>query len=108
MYEKFDRDRHLIPKGSLIDIKYEDFIQDAMGHMKRIYATLQLEGYEQAEPFFQEYVDSQQSYKPNRHILSSDSVKKVNAYWGHIVDRFGYQKLDPSTAPEEGRVEIPS
>lgn len=107
MYEKFDRDRHLIPEGNLIDVRYEDFIQDPMGHMDRIYATLQLEGYEEARPFLQAYADTQRDYQANRHILSSDFVKKVNAYWGHIVDRFGYQRLDPATAPEEGRVEIP-
>jgi hypothetical protein len=108
MYEKFDRDRHLIPENSLVEVRYEDFIEDPMGHMERIYATLQLDGYEAAKPFLQAYADSQKTYKPNRHFLSSDFVKKVNAYWGHIVDRFGYQKMDPSTAPEEGRVEIPS
>jgi len=107
MYEKFDRDRHLIPEGNLIDVRYEDFIQDPMGHMDRIYATLQLEGYEEARPFLQEYADSQRDYQANRHILSADSVKKVNAYWGHIIDRFGYPEIDPATAPEEGRVEIP-
>jgi hypothetical protein len=108
MYEKFDRDRHLIPDNHLIEIRYEDFIQDPMDHMERIYSTLQLGGYKQARPFFQEYVDSQRSYRPNRHILSADFIEKVNAYWGHIVDRFGYPKIDPSTAPEVGRVEIPS
>jgi hypothetical protein len=108
MYEKFDRDRDLIPESNLVEVKYEDFIQDPMGHMELIYSILQLEGYEEAQPLFQAYADSQVNYKANRHILSADSVRKVNAYWGHIVDRFGYQTLDPSTAPEEGRVEIPT
>ena len=107
MYEKFDRDRHLIPDNHLIEIRYEDFIQEPMGHMERIYAALQLEGYKEAKPFLQEYADSQKTYRPNRHLLSSGFVKKVNAYWGHIVDRFGYHRIDPSTAPEEGRVDIP-
>ena len=87
MYEKFDRDRHLISENNLVEIKYEDFIQDPMEHMERIYKTLQLEGYEEAKPFFQEHVDSQKNYQPNQHLLSSDDVKKVNTYWGHIIDR---------------------
>jgi hypothetical protein len=107
MYEKFDRDRHLIPEHNLVEVKYEEFLQDAMGHMKRIYATLQLDGYAEAEPFFQDYVDSQKDYRPNRHVLSSDFVEKVNTYWGHIVDRFGYRRIDPATAPTEGRIETP-
>jgi hypothetical protein len=107
MYEKFDRDRDLIPEGNLVDVKYEDFIRDPMSHMQRIYATLQLDGYEGAEPLFQEYVRSQRSYKANRHVLGADAVRKVNAYWGRIIERFGYEAIDPATAPEEGRVVIP-
>jgi hypothetical protein len=107
MYEKFDRDRHLIPENNLVNVRYEDFLQDPLGHMERIYATLQLDGYEEAVPFFEEYIETQKDYKANRHILSSDFVEKVNAYWGHIVDRFGYERIDPATAPEVGRVEIP-
>jgi hypothetical protein len=107
MYEKFDRDRHLIPPNHLVEVKYEDFLVDPMGHMERIYATLQLEGWEAAEPLLRAYAESQRDYKPNRHILSADFVEKVNAHWGHIVDRFGYERMDPATAPTEGRVEIP-
>lgn len=107
MYEKFDRDRDLIPEGNLIDIKYEDFIQSPMEHIKKIYSELSIDGYEEAEPFFKEHVASQRTYTPNKHYLGVDFVKKVNTYWGHIVDRLGYTKIDPKDAPEDSRVEIP-
>lgn len=107
MYEKFDRDRDLIPEGNLIDIKYEDFIQDPVSHMKDIYSRLKLDGYEEAAPYFQEYVHTQKSYKPNAHFLGVKFVDLVNSYWGHIIDRFGYKKIDPKSAPKDSRVEIP-
>ena len=78
-----------------------------MEHMEKIYTTLELVGYETAELPFRDYVATQKNYKANQHILGSDFIEKVNTYWGHIVDRFGYQKLDPAEAPEENRVEIP-
>jgi hypothetical protein len=107
MYEKFDRDRQLIPEGNLVEVRYEDFVQDPMSHIERIYADLDIDGYEQAEPHIRTYVDTQKRYKPNRHVLGADAIRRVNAHWGHIVDRFGYQRLDPATAPEQGSVEIP-
>jgi omega-hydroxy-beta-dihydromenaquinone-9 sulfotransferase len=107
MYEKFDRDRELIPEGNLIDIKYEDFIQNPMQHMKKIYKELHLDGYEEAEPFFRDHVSSQMSYMPNRHFLGSDFVSKVNRYWGGIIQKLGYTMADPSTSPEKSKVEIP-
>jgi hypothetical protein len=108
MYEKYDRDRHLIPEGQLAEVQYEDFLQDPMGHTERIYAALGLGGYEAAEPHMRAYVASQKSYKPNRHVLSASAIERVNAHWGHIVERFGYERLDPAAAPEEGWVETPS
>ena len=107
MYACFDRDRHLIPENNLVEIRYEDFIREPMTHMERIYSTLKLDGYEQAKSRMQEHVDSQRTYKPNRHILSADFVRRVNDKWGHIIDRFGYDRIEPETAPAEGRVEIP-
>ena len=107
MYEKFDQDRHLIPENNLVEVKYEEFIQTPMEHMEKIYLILGLEGYEAAESSFRDYAATQKDYRANRHILGSDFIEKVNSYWGHIVDRFGYQRLDPGKAPEKSRVEIP-
>jgi len=107
MYACFDRDRDLIPENNLVEVRYEDFIREPMAHMERIYSTLKLDGYERAKSRMQEHVDSQRNYKPNRHILSADFVRRVNDKWGHIIERFGYDRLEPEKAPEEGRVEIP-
>jgi len=107
MYEKFDRDKHLIPQNNLVEVKYEDFIRTPMAHMKNIYATLKLDGFNAAKTAFKDYIASQKNYKANRHILGTHFIEKVNGYWGHIIDRFGYQRLDPAAAPAESRVEIP-
>ena len=107
MYEKFDRDRHLIPENNLVEVKYEDFIQTPMDHMKKIYSSLKLDGFNAAKNAFQDYIATQKDYKANRHILGARFIEQVNDYWGHIIDRFGYQRLDPAAAPAESRVEIP-
>lgn len=99
MYDRFARDKDLIPEGSLAEVKYEDFIERPMRHMERIYATLRLAGYGRARSFLRAYADSQRDYEPNKHVLSAASIRKVNAYWGQMIDRFGYRRLDPSAAP---------
>jgi omega-hydroxy-beta-dihydromenaquinone-9 sulfotransferase len=107
MYEKYNRDRSLIPEGNLIDIKYEDFIRNPLAHMKRIYKELGLYGYEEAEPYFKEHISTQTAYMPNKHYLGVEYVNKVNSYWSSIIDQLGYTKIDPQSAPLDSRVEIP-
>ena len=45
MYKKYFKERSLIPKGNLVEIKYEDFIQKPLENVEKIYTTLGLEDF---------------------------------------------------------------
>ena len=40
LYHRYQEDKHLIPEGNLIEIKFEDFEQNALEMTQRIYETL--------------------------------------------------------------------
>jgi hypothetical protein len=107
MYRCFEEQRHLIPEGNLVEVKYEDFVKTPMEHMERIYRDLRLSGFEEARPHMQQYADEQAGYKPNRHVLGKKIIRPVNEKWGHIVDRLGYPREDEASAPEESMVITP-
>jgi hypothetical protein len=90
-----------------VEIKYEDFIQKPMEHIEHIYRELDLEGFEEARPFMQEHVESQRSYRPNKHKIGKNIVGSVNREWSHIVEMLGYEKMDEAEAPDESSVIIP-
>jgi len=95
MYERFNETRKLIPKDRIIDIKYEDFVKDPLTQLERIYTELDLEGFEETKEAFIRYIKSQETYKPNKHEISDDIIKKVNEHWDFIREQHGYERLEP-------------
>ncbi|MEA2069831.1 MAG: sulfotransferase [Asgard group archaeon] len=96
MYEKFLEQRKLIPDDRLVEIKYEEFIKEPLGHINKIYRELDLNGYEKYEPDFKAYIEAQKSYQPNKHTISDDIIKKVNNYWDFVRKRHNYEKMVPN------------
>ena len=95
MYEKFNEDRKLIPKGNLVEVQYEKFIENPMFFMEKIYKELKIDGYEEYKKDFENYVASQKTYKPNVHNVSNDVISRVNKHWDFIREQHGYEKLIP-------------
>lgn len=94
MIHKLDEGKKLIPEGNYMDIKYEDFIQDPMPFMERIYKQFKLDGWEEARPAFQAHYDSQATYKTNNFRIANEVIKTVNEYWDFIVEKQGYEPLN--------------
>ena len=92
MYKKYLEDRKLIPKGNLVEIKYEDFISDPIKDLERIYEILDLHGYALVKKRFQAYLLSQSEFHPMKYNISQDVREKILKHWGFAFDAFGYEK----------------
>ena len=101
MYELWEQDKHLIPSENLVEIRYEEFIQQPMEIMERIYGQLNLNGIDQTRPAFQAHVDAQREYVANKHNVDDEVIRKVNDYMVEYIRNFNYEMLTPQTAPEE-------
>ena len=93
MDEHYLADRELIPEGNLIEVKFEDFEADAMGMTEKIYRELSLPGFEEARPAMERYVGAKRGYKKNKYDYPRQLIDKVNEHWGHVIDRYGYERL---------------
>lgn len=93
IYKKAIHELEELPKEDCINIKYEDFCADKEGYMKKIYDSLGLDGYEEAKPYFEKYIDSQKDYKKNKFTLTPELKKKINAKLGFYFDYYGYEML---------------
>ena len=56
LYQQYEADKHLIPEGNLIEVKFEDFEADALGMTRKIYETLGLPGWNEAQTAIEQYV----------------------------------------------------
>ncbi len=70
LMEKYQKDKTLIPSKNLLEISYQDLIQNPLSTVQNIYDSLDIPHFQQAQPVFQAFIKAQQTYqaevyKPN-------------------------------------------
>ncbi len=103
LMNRFFEDRSQIPDGNIVDVKYEDLVKEPIRELSRVYETLRLPAFEEAEPRFRHYLDSIARYSKNVHPPVENIVNLVNEHWGFAFDRLGYERVEPSGSPEKSR-----
>ena len=90
--KKYLEDKKLIPKENLIELRYEDFINDPLKTLDLIYSKFDISGFEKAKPAFEEYIKKHADYKRNYHKIDERIKNKVYSEWEVIFKEFGYKK----------------
>lgn len=100
MHERLEATRDLVPSGRLIDVRYEELVDDMVGTTQSIYEGLQLDGFDQVRPLIQEYVSSHRDYQPNRHQATPEIESDVYARWKPYFEKYGYASTSLESAPD--------
>jgi hypothetical protein len=90
MYMKYFKERNDIPKGNLVEVRYEDFIQQPSKEIKCIYTKLQLDGFNKSEKTFNEYIASQTNVKKQKYIMDESLKQRIYGAWKFAFDNFNY------------------
>ena len=91
VFERYEEDRHLIPKGHLIEVRYEDLAKKPEAILKDIYGQLGLGDYARTKGAVDAYLSGQGTYTPNVFELSDELREKIVQRWAGYIDRFGYR-----------------
>lgn len=91
LYHTYEEEKQLIPAGNLIEIKFEDFEQNALTMTKQIYDTLSLPGFAEAEPAITKYLNKKKGYKKNAYQYDPRTVELVEREWQFALDQWGYK-----------------
>jgi hypothetical protein len=90
MFRKYLKERSLIPKGNLVEVKYENFVREPMKVIQQIYSELNLDGFTASRTAFEMYLKNQKSMNGESYILSDDAREKIDKRWGFIREAFHY------------------
>lgn len=90
LMNSFFEQQDCIPKHRFVEIRYEDLTRDPIGQVRHIYETLQLQGFEEAVPGMQNYLDKQADYKTNVYAIDTKILNHVEKNWKFALDRWGY------------------
>ena len=89
--EDYEEDKHLIPKGRLVELRYEDFIKDPIASMRDIYRRLDIPGFERAEGPMRSFLGERSAHKVSRYDMPAALKRKVIERLKPYIDRFGYR-----------------
>lgn len=93
LYHAYQEQKKYIPEGNLMEVRFEDIEQDAMGLAERMYRELSLPGWENAKPHIEKYINGKKGYKKNQYQYDPRTVQLVNDAWGQVLDEWGYDRL---------------
>ena len=94
MMKTYFNEYKLIPKGNLVEIKFEDLEVDPIGQLKKIYLELNLSGFEENRIRFQNYLDQIKTYSKNKFQLDNKTIKKIQKNWDFTINKWGYKVPD--------------
>ena len=91
MYGAFHRDRETIDAANIIDVRYEDLVNDPVAQLETIYAQFKLGDFDYVRDAIQEWTQTQhRQYKTNRHQLPPHQESMIAKSWGDYFSRYGY------------------
>lgn len=91
LYDRYEADKHLIPEGNLVEIKFEDFEADPSQMTRDIYTKLSIPGYEEAKNDIEAYLGKKKGYKKNAYKYDARTVELVEKNWSRALDEWGYK-----------------
>ncbi len=90
LFYKFEEQKGLIPEGNLIEVKFEDFEQNAFDMTQEIYKSLNLPGFEEAKGEIETYLGKKKGYKKNKYQYDARTIQIVEDNWGMALEKWGY------------------
>ena len=90
MHEKYFKEKELIPKGNLIEIRYEDFLKNPLTYMEQFYSDFQISDFESMKPVFEKYIASQKKIKIASYTIDKVLKQRIYTSLKHTIDLWNY------------------
>jgi omega-hydroxy-beta-dihydromenaquinone-9 sulfotransferase len=93
MMSKYLEQRHMIPANQLIEVGYDQLVDNPINELERIYTQLDLGGFENVKPQLNAYIKTLKSYQVNPKVDVDTEIKdQIKTRWDFAFKEWGYQK----------------
>ncbi|WP_020469354.1 sulfotransferase family protein [Zavarzinella formosa] len=89
-FHRYEATKSLIPKGQLIEMRYEDLVEDPITQVESVYRQLSLGDFEAVRGRLQDYVKANAGYKRNKWTLPVELRDQISKRWGEVIRQYGY------------------
>jgi hypothetical protein len=90
MYDAYLDDRALLRSDQLVELRYEDLVDDPKAALREVYDRLALGDFARIEPALDRHLAEVQNYRPNRHSLNEHARELIAREWARYFGEFGY------------------
>ena len=91
LYHKYEEDKKFIPEGNLVEVKFEDYEQNAFDMTEDIYKKLSLPGFDEARNAIEAYVNKKKGYKKNKYQYKPETIELVEKHWSFALEQWDYK-----------------
>lgn len=103
---QYEKDKHLIPDGNLIEISYEELKADAFGTVHKIYSRLDLPDFEETAEDLILQIESEKKYRNFQYPWSAGTFRKIEERWGEYIRLWTYKTpelISDSNSPDHSK-----
>ena len=99
MARKYLQDKSLIPADRFVEVRYEDLSREPLPQLERIYAQLDLPGWDDARAPMAAYLDGLKDYRKNKYPEDPAVIERVGRCWKFAAEAWGYAPPDAEPMP---------
>jgi hypothetical protein len=92
LYQLYFETIKLIPEGNLIEVSYEELVQDPVCELEEIYHKLSIPGFKESKKNFVNYIESLAGYQVHKYTFTKEDKRRIYSEWKLTIDRYGYEK----------------
>lgn len=87
---QYEKEKHLIPEGNLIEISYEELKADPYNTILKIYSGIDLPDFESMAKELVLQIESEKEYQNFQYQFSASTFKKIEERWGKYIHQWNY------------------
>jgi hypothetical protein len=90
LMDDYDRQKHLIPPGNLLEIQFEEFEKNPLKVLERIYLEFLKEDYTRVKDTFSHYFKTLNMYEKNKYIVSQEAIDNITLQMQKYIKQWNY------------------
>ncbi len=90
MYDGYFTQLDQIPADDLVEVRFEELIEDPTSQMSRIYDTLDLGQFDNVHQKIDRYWQERKGYQPNETVVGPEIRREIDERWSRYLERYDY------------------
>jgi omega-hydroxy-beta-dihydromenaquinone-9 sulfotransferase len=83
--------KSLIPPENLMELKFEEFEENPVQALEKIYLLLLKEDFTKVQQYFADYFKTQKGHKKNRYLVDASEIEAIQNHWGKHLELYQYE-----------------